>query len=329
MIATKSALSLTALWTLLILPHPAPASAQNIKSYVSNSGSNANACDSVAHACATFQTALTKTIAGGEIAVVDTGDYGEVLIGQQVSISNDGAGEASMFVGDTPLTGAGIIIGAGVGDVVSLRGLVIDGRGIGNIGILVGQASAVHVQNCVIRNLEGAGGTGLLFQPSNNSQLFVSDSIIFNNGSGAGTGGIVIQPTGSGGANVALDRVHLENNVLGLYVDGSQSAGNGGHVVVRDSVVSGNAAGGILAFTLTRFAPAFLVVEHTSSVNNGGTGILANGPHATMLLDGTLVARNGVGISAVNGGQLISYGNNKVNNNLGVDGIPTGSYSPL
>jgi len=41
------------------------------------------------------------------------------------------------------------------------------------------------------------------------------------------------------------------------------------------------------------------------------------------------VARNAVGVSAVNGGQLVSYGNNKVNNNIGPDGRPTGSYSPI
>ena len=57
-------------------------------------------------------------------------------------------------------------------------------------------------------------------------------------------------------------------------------------------------------------------------VNNAGNGILANGPRATMLLDGNVVSRNGVGISAINSGQLISYGNNRVNNNLGPDGRP-------
>ena len=72
-----------------------------------------------------------------------------------------------------------------------------------------------------------------------------------------------------------------------------------------------------------------MVVEHTTLVNNAGIGILADGPHATMLLDGAVVARNGTGISTVNGGQLISYGNNKVNNNLGADGTPTGNYSPI
>jgi len=38
-------------------------------------------------------------------------------------------------------------------------------------------------------------------------------------------------------------------------------------------------------------------------VNNAGTGILADGPRATMLPSDNTVARNGVGISAVNGGR--------------------------
>jgi len=64
-------------------------------------------------------------------------------------------------------------------------------------------------------------------------------------------------------------------------------------------------------------------------VNNAGTGIRADGPGATMLLNNTFVTRNAAGIATANSGQLISYGNNKVNNNIGPDGAPTGSYSPL
>ena len=37
----------------------------------------------------------------------------------------------------------------------------------------------------------------------------------------------------------------------------------------------------------------------------------------------------GTGISAINGGQLISYGNNKNNNNIGPEGALTGFYSPM
>ena len=41
------------------------------------------------------------------------------------------------------------------------------------------------------------------------------------------------------------------------------------------------------------------------------------------------VTRIAIGISAVNGGQLISYGNNKNNNNIGAEGAPTGFYSQM
>jgi len=304
-----------------------PALALNNKSYVSGSGGDLNDCATVATACATLGTALFNTTPGGEITVVDTGNYGVVVISQSVHITNDGGGEASLL-GLRP-----VIIDAGPGDVVSLRGWVIDGIGLGAFGVFAGQASAVHIQNCVIRNFTGTAvgpQFGILYEPPTAGQLFVSNTIILNNGSTAGTGGIVVRLLqASGSANVVLDRVHLENNAVGLLVDGSRVAGNGAHVVIRDSVVSGNALDGIRAFSLSGNAPAFLVVERTAAVSNGGTGIVADGPRATMLLSGNVVSRNGAGIGAVNSGQLISYGNNKVNNNLGPDGTPTGSFSPI
>ena len=191
--------------------------------------------------------------------------------------------------------------------------------------------SAVHIQNCTIGNFESPSlGIGLSFSALGNSQLFVSDTIIFNNGGRAASGGVLIETGGTGSANVVLDRVHLDNNVVGLLVDGrSTQNGNGAHVVLRDSVVSGNASHGILALSAPGKAPAFIVVERTTSVNNAGAGILADGPRATMLISDNTVARNGVGINAVNGGQLISYGSNKSNNNTGPDGTPTGHYNPI
>src|SRR5262249_19583397 len=160
--------------------------------------------------------------------------------------------------------------------------------GLGAFGVFAGQASAVHIQNCVIRNFTGSAvgpQFGIVYEPTNAGQLFVSDTVIFNNGSTAGTGGIVVLfPPAFGRATVVLDRLHLENNAVGLLVDGPRVAGNGAHVVIRDSVVSGNALDGIRAFSLSGNAPAFLVVERTAAVSNGGTGIVADGPRATMLL---------------------------------------------
>jgi len=276
-----------------------PAQALNNQSFVSGTGSNTNDCATVATACAGFVQAMAVTNPGGEITVVNTGDYGPVAIGQSVNITNDGAGEASILVG---LGGVGIFISAGVGDVASLRGLVLDGQIIGNIGIDVTHASAVHIQNCVIRNWEGGGGGyGIAFIPSSRSQLFISDTIVFNNGSIALTGGILIEPQAGASADVVLDRVHLGNNVDGLLIDGAAS-GPGSHVIVRDSMMSGNAANGIHALTIPGMSPAFALVERSTMVNNGQNGILADGPGATVLLKESTIARNGTGVSTVNSG---------------------------
>src|SRR5262249_17070430 len=148
-------------------------------------------------------------------------------------------------------------------------------------------------------------------------------------GSVAATGGIRIQPQGTGSARVVLDPGHLENKVIGLKVDGSQSTGNGAPVVVRHSAVAGKAGDGILALSASGKAAAFILLEHTSSVNNGGTGIHADGPHATILLKENTITQNGTGIAATNGGQLISYGNNSNNNNIGPEGAPTSLFSPM
>src|SRR5262249_57451014 len=95
--------------------------------------------------------------------------------------------------------------------------------------------SAGHIQNCVIRNFEGEGtGWGIVHLA--NGQLFVSDTLIYNNGSSGGTGGILLQPSGTISSRVVLDRVHLENNVVGLWVDGRLSNGNGSRALIRDSV---------------------------------------------------------------------------------------------
>src|SRR5262249_53710889 len=139
----------------------------------------------------------------------------------------------------------------------------------------------------------------------------------------------LIAAVGTGGANVVLDRVHLENNVFGLKVDSTFGTGNGAHIVIRDSVVSGNAGDGILAVSAPGKAPAFVVAEHSSVLNNAGVGIHADGPRATIILNDDTISRNGTGISAVNSGQIISFGNNKNFNNIGPEGAPTGLFSQM
>ena len=336
--ATRPALSIAALAATFALFHAAPALALGpVKAWVSNSGVDSGTCGGFTTPCATFQQAHDNVTAGGDIGVLTPGNYGggfTFAISKSINVTNDGVGEATVIA---PVALPAIVVQAGAGDVVSLRGLVIDG--VANVqnspaGIDFRSGSALHMQNCVIRNFQKSGvagnsGVGILFEPSGNSLLVATDTVVFNNGTVTATGGIIIQPLGTGSANVILDRLHLENNVRGLWVDGSQGTGNGAHVVIRDSVASANANDGILATSAPGKAPAFIVVEHGSAVNNAGTGIHADGPRATILLNDNTITRNGTGISATNSGQLISYGNNKNNNNVGPEGAPTGFFSQM
>ena len=329
----KIMLSTIALGALLVpMLDAAPAhAATNGKSWVRKDGSDGLNCSDAASACRTLAHALTQTSAGGEIGIIDAADYGQLIISKSVSIINDSAGDAGLLnINGTCPGGVNLMsINAGAGDVISLRGLVFEGCVVGPNGIVFQGGSALHIQNCVFKNFEGGDKGGLVFQPTGNSQLFVSDTIFFNNGSAANTGGIVVQPSGTGSANVVLDRVHLENNVVGLRLDAAVFAtgGNGIHAVMRDSVVSGNASDGVSVFTQTGKPSSFLFVDHSHMVNNAGSGIRADGPHATVLLRDSVITRNGTGVTTVNSGQLISYGNNANNNNIGAEGTATGTFA--
>jgi hypothetical protein len=83
--------------------------------------------------CRTFAYALTQTNAGGEIAVLDTAGYGIVTINKALSIVNSGGVEAGIGVTSG---GTAITINAGSADTVGLRGLTLEGAGIGQNGIV-------------------------------------------------------------------------------------------------------------------------------------------------------------------------------------------------
>src|SRR4051794_40955495 len=63
------------------------ATAQTTRTYVSIRGSDGNACSANAP-CRTFQAALSKTQQGGEILVLNSGDYGSLTVSQAVIIAS-------------------------------------------------------------------------------------------------------------------------------------------------------------------------------------------------------------------------------------------------
>ena len=322
----SSTLSLVAL-TMLALLQGTPAGAVS-KVWVSNAGGDGNPC-TITSPCATFQRAHDVVADGGEIGVLTPGDYGatavpRLFISKSVNVTNDGAGEAAIL--NTNVANPAIYVSGNLGDVVGLRGLVLEGVGLGASGLQIDLASAVHVQNCVIRNFQAAGSSFGIFMAANSGaqSLFLSDTIIFNNGSGTTSAGILLSAQISGSIKAVLNRVQLENNVIGLHVSGFSGPGNV-RATVRDSAIVGNAGNGIQV-SINNGAASFAFVERSTLANNAGTGLQATGVHAVILVSDSTITKNGTGVNAAAGGQLISFGNNRNANNIGAEGVATGLF---
>jgi hypothetical protein len=282
------------------------AEAQATRTWVSGVGDDANPCSRTAP-CKTFAGAISKTAAGGEINVLDPGGFGGVTITKSITILSEG-NIAGVLVSGTNA----IIVNAGVNDVVTLRGLDINGLGTGLNGVRFLAGAALHVEDCQIY---GFTQNGIDFNPSGVSHLFVSDTVIRNN-NGAASNAILVHPLAAGSALVSLDRVHIHRNRVGLRAEDRSK------VTVRDSIASTNTNNGFIAFSTAQAVEINL--ENTVATNSAaGNGVRAAGTNlAVVRLSNTMITDNSIGISVANGASVISFGNNRIAGNT-TDGAPT------
>jgi len=243
------------------------------ETWVSGNGTNSGNCARSAP-CATFAYALTQVAAGGEIICVDGGDFGEVAITVSVAISC-GAANGSVLVSNS--NGIGISINAASTDVVTLRGLNIDGLGVGGDGIIIQSAKEVHIENCQIRNFRGTPGMGILLNGNSTIYVYVVDTVISDNSNG-------VELVSTGGFKVAS----LKNVVItGSTNDGVQLGNSNIYVNITESIISGNSG---------------------NAVN-----VLASG--STANIDRTTMANNAVSaLNAASGATIRTIGNNIFNN---------------
>jgi len=226
---------------------------------------------------------------------------------------NPGGFEAGIVV---PSGGNGIVIAAGVNDAVSLRGLTIEGAGIGSTGIQFNTGKSLTIANCIIRHLTT---NGISFFPNTSSNLAVSNTVAADNG----LHGIYVLPGGSGTVTAVFNRVEANNNAAaGIHVDGSISTGTVNATVSESVAAHNNAGAGFSAATAAGHASNTLTVFHSVSASNS-FGIAAVGPGATLRLAQSVVAGNEAGWFVFNSGVAASYGDNYIDGN----GSNTGSLT--
>lgn len=309
----------------VVLAFPAVLEAQATRTWVSGVGDDANPCSRTAP-CKTFAGAISKTAAGGEISVLDPGGFGAVTITKSISIVAEDSGEGGILGAATN----GVIINAGAGDVVTLRGLIIEGAGTGLNGIRFLAGKALNVERCLIADFRAStasNGHGISFRPSGASALTLVDTVVENNGIGSNGGGILIQPTGSGTATVDMNRVTVTGNVFGIKVDTTGGTG-ASKVTLNNSSVSSSTFSGLVAFTPGGGPAVDFFVNSSAIVNNGSNGIRSEGPNVRVRIADNVITGNATGLSIASGGAVISFANNRLSGN-GVNGTPTSTESQL
>ena len=288
-----------------------PALADQARSFVSGLGSDTNAPNCIRTApCRTFQTAHDHTLANGEISVLDAGSYGSVTINKNISVINDGVGEAGALVSGG---GAGIIINAGPTDAVTLRGLTIKGLGPANgggNGIVFNTGLSLTLESCVIRNMTGAFplGIGVTVQPSNTTLFTASNTTATDNQNG----GILVVPTGGTGIVVSavLNGVSLYNNgLLGFAINGSNADSASRVTATVTNSVAGNTFGnGFWSVSAVGKAPTTLLITYSVAAGNV-VGLRSDSSSSTIVIGGSTITSNGTNLIA-SAGFVYTWGNN-------------------
>jgi hypothetical protein len=247
----------------------ASARAQANRIFVSGQGSDSNPC-SLAAPCRSFARAVTQTNAGGEITVLDSAGYGIVTITQSVTITNPGGVEAGITTaaGQTAIT-----INTPVAASVTLRGLTLEGGGVGATGILLNSSlppnapgGTLNIIDCVVKDFTGsgiaiepalAGGGGVPFM-----NIVIARTFSLNNGAN----GIALIPNG---INLfpTIYQTTVSGNGTGLFIGGDSVT-----ALFADSHADNNSSNGIFAgagaITMRHSTAIFASHFHAADVSN-------------------------------------------------------------
>jgi hypothetical protein len=279
---------------------PPLAHAQATRTWVSGIGDDANPCSRTAP-CKTFAGAISKTATAGEINTLDPGGFGGVTITKSMTIDGR-SGLAGVLVNGTNA----IVVNAPSSAVVILRNLEINGVGGGLRGIVILAAGDVRIENCKIFGFTQRG----IEDDRTAGHLFITDTVVSNN---TQTGILTLGASGSM-LNVHLDRVQMHSNGnAGLAITGGTVA------TVTHSWASSNTHG-FYADT-----GAILNLDESIAVGNVSTGLNSQSG-ATIRMFSSTVINNGAGLSAT-GGDIVSFGLNRITGNVTGNGPPTGTLA--
>ena len=284
------------------------------RTWVSGKGVDSTECGPIASPCRTLQRAYFNTNAGGEVNILDGAGYGSLDITKAISIVNDGAGVAGVLAS---AGSPGINISTGLDDSVVLRGLTIEGAGVGSNGIRFTNGGSLTISNVNIQgftptNSDGSSGNGIYLRPgSGEPRISISNVNISDNGHAA----IRFRP--AVGGKIAIDRLVASNNKYGVLSD-TTAATVYTYATITNSVASNNIESGFAFYAAdagfsTRESHALL---SASQAGGNNTGVYISGTGVYLTMANCAMAANKTDITGPSG-IIFSAGQNTVRDTIG------------
>ncbi len=277
------------------------------RAWVSGHGSDAPGCGAPTSPCRTFQYVVNSIInAGGEIDVLDPAGYGAVTVPFALSIVNDGVGVAGV---QAAAGGNAITFNGGPNDILSLRGLNIEGLNTAANGIQFNSGALISLSDS---HVTGFTQYGINFvSSSGNTFLEVRNSGLGENGAGD----IYMKPTG--GATGQYGYATIANSDLGgeaasptiLTLDTTAESGARMAATLSNCFIHGTPGTAISVNAPTN--PAIVTIND-STLTQIGTTFVANGASALVGIDGSKISDTNTVVQTTNGGGVSSFGNNAI-----------------
>jgi len=275
----------------------AEAPAQIARVFLSGTGDDLNDCSNAGTPCRSLQGAVNQCPVNGEIIVMTSGGFGTATISQSLTINAP--------TGVVAFNARTITVNIGFGDLVTIRGLSMNGAVYGDTyGIdFNGSGGTLVVENSVIAGFQVGINTGA------SVKLMVHHSELRNNSAY----GMAV-----GGSAVTVEDSRFENNgQYGLYLYGGRGA-------VLSSVSTGNGTADFDIRSNVGGPVATLLIDRCiASKSANGIRVDQNGTAAvTVRVTNSTITGNTTGLAYIGTGTITSYGTNQLWSN-GTDGAFT------
>lgn len=259
---------------LAVFLHAPSAHAQQPRTWISGAnGDDPNPCTRLAP-CRTFNGAMSKTAAGGEVDLLDPNGGGPIGINKSITIDGGNGQGANVTASGV----SGVVINTGNTGIVILRNLRINGAGVGLSGIVVKGAGKVLIEDCEIYGFITHGIE--IDTSSGTTQVVINRTTIFGNGQG----GIQVKPSG-GATTVSLRDVLTSGGAFGIGLD--TTGGGTASVMVENTNVNENTGNGIQATG----TGAVLQISN-SEIQHNATGVNITAPADVRSFKNNVIAQN-------------------------------------